>query len=165
MARILAFCPDAVLVHGYAHWTSRHVICNIHKNARVLFRGESNLLMQRPLHKPFIKSIYLRHLFNEISAFLSIGSYNTEYYLHYGVNKDRIFQSPYTVDNEFFQSRTENALADAAEIRTHLGIGDKIVILFSGKFIPKKRPLELIEAFHRGGLSSECILVFAGEGN
>jgi len=49
--KILDFRPEAVLVHGYASWTSRFVINRMsHHGIPLIFRGESNLLQPRPLH-------------------------------------------------------------------------------------------------------------------
>ena len=163
--KILDFRPDAVLVHGYSSWTSRFVINQMfHHSIPLIFRGESNLLQPRPLHIRIVKEFYLRNLFRKISAFASIGQYNTEYYRHYGVSRDKIQLAPYTVDNDYFQSRTVEARLEAERLREELSIFERTVILFSAKFIPKKRPLELIDGFYRSGISSDCVLVFAGDG-
>jgi glycosyltransferase involved in cell wall biosynthesis len=163
--RILDFRPDAVLVHGYASWSSRFVINRMsHYDVPLIFRGESNLLQPRPLLIRIAKEFYLRNLFRKISAFASIGGYNSEYYRHYGVSENKIHSAPYTVDNAYFQSRTAEACIEAERLREELGIFDRIVILFSAKFISKKRPLELIEGFYRSGIFSDCVLVFAGDG-
>jgi glycosyltransferase involved in cell wall biosynthesis len=163
--KILEFQPDSVLVHGYSIWTSRFVIdCMYHHDIPMIFRGESNLLQPRPLYVRFAKEFYLRNLFRKIGAFASIGHYNTEYYRHYGVSENRIHFAPYTVDNDFFQSRTVEARSEAERLRREHGILDRTVILFSGKFIAKKRPLELIEGFYWSGIFSDCVLVFAGDG-
>jgi len=163
--KILDFRPDAVLVHGYASWTSRFVINRMfHQGIPLIFRGESNLLQPRPLHIRIAKEFYLRNLFRKIDAFASIGQYNSEYYRSYGVPENKIYSAPYTVDNAFFQSRTAEACLEAKRLRQELGIFDRTVILFSAKFIPKKRPLELIEGFYRSEIFSDCVLVFAGDG-
>jgi len=163
--KILKFRPDAVLVHGYSSWTARFVINRMfHHNVPLIFRGESNLLQPRPLHIRIAKEFYLRNLFRKFGAFASIGKYNTEYYRHYGVSENMIYHAPYTVDNDFFQSRTMEARLEAERLRREYDISDRTVIMFSAKFIPKKRPLDLIEGFYRSGIFSHCVLVFAGDG-
>jgi len=135
-----------------------------HQKVPLIFRGESNLLQPRPLHIRIAKEFFLRYLFRKVSAFASIGRSNFEYYRHYGVPEDKICLAPYTVDNVFFQSRAAEACLEAERLRQELDIFDRTVILFSAKFISKKRPLELIEGFYRSGIYSDCVLVFAGDG-
>ncbi len=77
---------------------------------------------------------------------LYLGHQNKAFFKHYLIAEDKLFFSPYSIDNERFRSGV--ALYDKQEQRMALGIEkDDFVILFTGKFIPVKRPLDLVKAF------------------
>ncbi len=61
---------------------------------------------------------------------------------------DKLFFAPHAVDNERFTGAEAQATRDASRWRDELGIppGHRVV-LFAGKFQPKKRPNDLIAAF------------------
>jgi glycosyltransferase involved in cell wall biosynthesis len=79
-----------------------------------------------------------------------------------GIPQTRIGLTPYTVDNEWWieQANKSNRLA----VRNRLGIPpNAIVIVFSAKLQPWKRPHDLLRAFANIGMD-EAYLVFVGDG-
>lgn len=164
--RILGWKPDMLVVHGYNHWTELQVMrAAARAGIPVLLRGESTLLRQRPWWVRSTKRIFLSRLLRSVFGVLSIGSYNREYWKHYGVSNDRIFDAPYTVDNSFFRRHAEAAREKANGWRKTLGIAfDRPVVLFSAKLIAKKRPADLIAAFAASGAAGRASLVIAGDG-
>lgn len=164
--RILDWKPDMLVVHGYNHWTELKVMrAAARAGIPVLLRGESTLLRQRPWWVRSAKRILLSRLLRSVFGVLSIGSYNREYWRHYGVSNDRIFDAPYTVDNSFFRRHAEAARQKAAAWRNNLGIAsDRPVVLFSAKLIAKKRPADLLAAFAASGAAGRASLVIAGDG-
>jgi glycosyltransferase involved in cell wall biosynthesis len=102
-------------------------------------------------------------LFKLVDRFLYIGTQNREFFHYYGVSSEQLVYTPYAVDNSSFLSRTIND-PGKAELRSNHGIPrDAVVILFSGKYIPKKRPLDVLKAL--GRLSDAPVyLVMMGEG-
>lgn len=157
---------DALWVHGYAYATNW--LASLTASAfriPVLMRGESNLLGARSPLRRATKSAVLRGLFHLAAACLYIGSRNREYYLHYGVPPERLFFAPYSVDNAFFRRQAERLAPRRAELKARFGIpADLPVILFSGKMVPKKQPLRLLEAFARVRRHTPCALLFVGSG-
>ncbi|MBM4389320.1 MAG: glycosyltransferase family 4 protein, partial [Deltaproteobacteria bacterium] len=86
--------------------------------------------------------------FKRISAFLCIGEENRKFYEHYGAAKEKLFFAPYAVDNNFFMSEAARLFPKKSELRKLLGLkGNKFIFLFVGKFIDKKRPMDLIRAY------------------
>ena len=79
------------------------------------------------------------------NAALYVGQRSREYFENYGYPCDRLFFSPHCVDTQRFrQSGTAEA---GAALRRREGIGkDEAVVLFAGKLLPFKRPLDIIEA-------------------
>ena len=60
---------------------------------------------------------------------------------------DQLFFSPHFVDSDFFATRAEAIRGQRSEIRSQWGISaDAFCVLFCGRFIRKKRPLDLIKA-------------------
>src|SRR5205823_1048737 len=72
---------------------------------------------------------------------------NRRLYESYGVPADRLYAAPYAVDNERFARQADEIRAEKSEIRRQWGIPDNaFCVLFCGKFIPKKRPMDLVKA-------------------
>ena len=104
-------------------------------------------------------------LFPLVSRFLFIGEQNRRFYRHYGVGDSRLTFAPYAVDNDRFRRQADLLAGQKTGLQEELGLpAGKKVILFTGKFIPVKRPLDLIEAFRRIAGATEAILVMVGDG-
>ncbi len=79
-----------------------------------------------------------------------------------GIPQERITLTPFVVDNDWWTEQSK--LADGAALRASWGVSpNDVVILFSAKLQPWKRPLDLLRAYAKANLSNG-ILVFAGEG-
>jgi len=147
--RIAAFRPDAIVVHGYNHFTEQEVMAAARiRGVPVLLRGESHLLPKRPPHIAAVKGLALPSLFRGLGGALAIGSLSAQYFEYYGVPRERVFIAPYTVDNAFFQSRADIVRDEARAFRAELGIpeGD-LVVNYAAKLIPVKGCADLIRAF------------------
>ncbi len=156
---------DALIVHGYTSPTAVLGLGGPRRRTRVLFRGELNLLLERPATRRLTKQVFLRSLFSRIDHFLSIGTLNTEYLAHYGAPRSRITLAPYAVDNDYFLQGSAAARANPALARRQLGIPtDGVVFVASGKLVPRKRPLDLLHAFARSEARTNSTLVYVGDG-
>ncbi|HWB10169.1 MAG TPA: glycosyltransferase family 4 protein [Pirellulales bacterium] len=162
---------DAFLVFG---WNKKcflqAVLACRRRGVPVLMRGDSQLATQRSRLKKAAKYLPYRWFLRRIDAHLFVGQRNRDYLRHYGVSDKRLFFCPHFVDNEFFASRAAAASAEgrSAQIRSSLGIpADAFVLLFVGKFVPRKRPADLIDALRRalespGGRDVYAVLVGDG---
>ncbi len=116
----------------------------------VFVRGDSQLGTPRSAFKRLAMEIRQRWLLKRFDGFLSVGKRHTEYLRHYGVPAKKIFCVPHFVDNEWFRGKAEMARKQKAEIRKAWGADDSdFIALFVGKFIPKKRPADLLRAMVR----------------
>jgi glycosyltransferase involved in cell wall biosynthesis len=133
----------------------------------VWLRGESNDLAPTPPWKKPIRNMALDRLFKKISAFLYIGNANRRLYESFGITADRLHPALYGVDNARFMEQAETLRPQRNELRRQWGIPeDSFCVLFAGKFIPKKRPMDLIDAaacLNQSG-SKRVHLLFAGSG-
>ena len=112
--------------------------------------------------KRLIKFVLFKHVVFKyfIDKYLYIGSQNKKYFIMHGVQESRLVFAPYAVDNQYFQCLK----TDVSSTRKKWNINDKqVIILFSGKLIPKKRPLDLLKAFHQLN-DTNTVLFYMGDG-
>jgi glycosyltransferase involved in cell wall biosynthesis len=163
---------DVLWVSGYNHHAILRAIFTAHRRRiRVILWGESNLKSHpRSAGKLWLKNKLLPNLFKRIDAFLAIGTLNRDYYLHYGVPPERIFMTPYAVDNTFFRERCERYRDKREQLRQSLGLCPVApVILYASKFERRKRASDLLEAFFRlspnGREEPRAHLLLVGDGD
>lgn len=162
---------EAVWVHGWSQfsvWLA--LLTAFTRGIPVLMRAENNLLSPVPRWKADIKRFVLGRLFRRIAGFLATGRYNAEFYRAHGVPDRRIFLVPYAVNNNFFISQAEenksgNNLEGNLNMKRELGISSEaVVILFSGKLVPAKRPHDLLRAFEGIPDRHRAALIYLGDG-
>jgi len=162
---------DAIWVHGYARGVHLIAIAIAKRlGIEVLIRDESTLISaQRSSLRKIIKRIFFLGLRTTCDKFLAIGTSNREYYLHYGIEKEKIFLVPYAVDNAFFRAKSAASASTREELRASLGLEKgRPIILYASKMIERKRPSDLLEAYVRlspdGKTEPHPYLLFVGDG-
>jgi glycosyltransferase involved in cell wall biosynthesis len=138
---------------------------------RILFRMptlqfcETTEMSFRAGRKPRWRVALLGWLLRHSSAVLYIGSRNRDFLLGMGVAEQRLFPALYSVANEFFASSASELMKSRRELCREHGLDpDLPVFLFCGKLIPKKKPLELLQAYCEAGLIHQAQLLFVGDG-
>ena len=156
---------DAVMIPGYAYasyllgflggWLS---------GTPIFLRGEMVVRPESPWRlKTWCKKALLRLLLKGTQACLAIGTPSRLFYERHRVPKNRIFFSPYSVDNELFSKESRRWRSRRSEVKRSLGISPEIpVVLFCGKLVPRKCPGDLLAAF--GRVRRPAHLLFVGEG-
>lgn len=139
------FSPDAVLVFGWFLKSHFEVMRYFKGKIPVIFRGDSTLIDEKRGIKTILRRIFLRWVFSYIDYALYVGTNNKAYFLRHGVKENKLIFAPHAVDNNrFSDSKYED---EASSWRKELGFrNEDIVILFAGKFTPKKNPLMLVDA-------------------
>jgi glycosyltransferase involved in cell wall biosynthesis len=157
---------DAVYVSGYfyasawiaiaaAKWYGTGLIFTTDAYSLRSLRIRSNW-------KLWLKKYLLRGIFSLGQASLGTSSGSVQYLKSLGLPENRIFLSPYAVDNSWWAARA--AGVDRSEVRKRWGIpSGSPVVLFCAKLQPWKRPLDVLEAFAMAGISN-VYLVYAGDG-
>ncbi|WP_210203933.1 glycosyltransferase family 4 protein [Bosea sp. 124] len=130
----------------------------------VLVRGDSQLGTPRGRIKTEIKRLAYPLLLRAFDGALYVGERNRDYFRHYAYPETQLFHSPHCVDTKRFALA---ATADARQrLRARLGIGaNEAVLLFAGKLIPFKRPLDLVDAvalLRRDGLNARMLVAGSG---
>jgi len=147
---------DAVWIHGYHTFDSLQVLvaCRLLR-LPVLLRAESHLQDRpRSAFKSGAKSAFFQALRGSVSAVLPIGKQNRLYWEKYLGRDFPAFDMPYAVDNDFFQSEARKASFDREELRAKLGLlAGRPILLFASKLQPRKRCIDLVDAFLQFGNS------------
>ncbi len=163
--RLRAWRPDAVLLFGYG-WRTHLSLALAWRDCPLILRGDSHDLARPPAAslRTRLRALALRRLFTRFAAFAVVGEANRRHYLARGVPAARLHHVPHCVDNAAFAARAAAAADSARAWRAGLGIPDgHRVVLFLGKFIPKKRPDLLLRAFARAA-PSDTTLLLVGDG-
>jgi glycosyltransferase involved in cell wall biosynthesis len=165
----LRFHPDVVLLTAYAGrfnigawWAARAV------GAKVIIRHEaSDVAVLRSRWKSWCRDLLLRQLYARIDGFAVIGIEASRHLLRLGVAREKMERAPYCVDSDFFAGETVRWLAQRDTLRRECGVAESdIVLVFSGKLIPKKDPLLIISALARlePVVRARIHLLVAGDG-
>jgi glycosyltransferase involved in cell wall biosynthesis len=125
----------------------------------VLVRGDSQLASQRRGAVRLAKALVFPRFLKRFDGFLYVGRRNREYLEHYGVAADRLFFSPHCIDNEAFRRASDAARRAAG------GTSPRRRLLFVGKLVDSKRPLDLLRAAAViQGHGGQVEVAFAGAG-
>ena len=131
-------------------------------------RGESNDLAPNQAWKRPLKRIVLGQLFSRVDRFLYVGSANRRLYRSFGIPESRLHPAPYAIDNQRFVGQAAALRPQRWELRRRWGVADDaFCVLFCGKFIKKKRPMDVVEAarlLRSDGRLPNIHLLFAGSG-
>ena len=156
-----------VIVNGWSYFSNLLAIITAKLLGKKVWLRAENPLNQELLksRKSFtVKKLILKFfLFPFVSKFLYIGKQSRLFFEYYGAKPSQLIYTPYAVDNDWFQ-RQAVSLKDKSQVKQELGLPvDKKIILFTGKYIEKKRPMDLLKAF-RLMEPVDTTLVMAGEG-
>jgi glycosyltransferase involved in cell wall biosynthesis len=158
---------DAVLFNGYMHGFERQLVQTARSaGAKTIIRADFTDVAPfegRSALKAQLRDFYLRWFYRKIDAFCYAGHEAKQHLLSHGVPADRLFFSPYSVDATLSPEQTATLTRERA--RADLGLDSAhTVLLFSGKLIPRKEPLLLIEALSMLGDVGNVGLIILGDG-
>ena len=125
----------------------------------VFVRGDSQLVGPRNLLLRLAKAIAFPRLLRRFDGFLYVGQRSREYLLHYGAPSSRLFFSPHCVDNASFR-----AASDAVRQSTGDEPRRNKRLLFVGKLLARKRPLDVLRAAALLREKLPVEVAFAGSG-
>tara|TARA_A100001015_G_scaffold273830_1_gene329654 strand:+ start:5349 stop:6530 length:1182 start_codon:yes stop_codon:yes gene_type:complete len=138
---------DVIWLHGYNF--AAYLVAFLaakSKGIKIFFRGESHLMLKRGFLKKTFHTIFCKIFFRYVDAFLAIGTANKKYYKSLGVSDKDIFLVPYTIDNSRFRIDKDHVQNKIKELKTEIGLSQHPTIIFSSKFMERKRPHDLLEA-------------------
>ncbi len=158
--------PKSILViHGWGYATNIiAIIAGKLTGHTVCIRAETpqNQEVLKKKYVTFLKHLYLKFIFMFADKFLYIGKQNKLFYEALGINGKKLLFTPYSVDNKRFRTIFETI--SKLDAREKLTIPTEAkVILYSGKYIQKKNPLDILKAFS-AIKAPNALLVMVGDG-
>ncbi len=142
---------DALWLMGWGHQTYLRALALAKLiGVKVFIYGDSHAGGPGPYSRSnaLLKRFVFPLLFRCFDGFLATASANRDFYLAYGVPRQRIFLTPWVVDNDFFRSAAERARPMREELRAQLRLTrGRPVILYASKFMTRKRAIDLLEAY------------------
>ncbi|MBN9088927.1 MAG: glycosyltransferase family 4 protein [Reyranella sp.] len=147
---------DAFVVPGWGLRTYLQAV-RACRRARVpvMVRGDSQLPGQRSTAVRLAKALFYRRMMRRFDGYLYVGQRSRAYFEHYGAPMSRLFFAPHCIDNQAFTH-------DRPARRTPDG---RRRLLFAGKLIERKRPLDLVRAAALlQGRGAKVEVAFAGSG-
>lgn len=158
---------DAVLIYGYSSLTEWLALLTAKlKNVPVIFSGDvllssekSNSFSLFQYLKNSLKSFWLK----KVDAILVVKKAARDFYEYYGVPSQKLFWTPFAVDNEYWIRYAKELKTKKRELKSELGIDpDLPVILYVAHMREFKRPFDLVKAFERVATTSNVVMVGAG---
>ena len=154
---------EVILLIGFAYASYvQLLLMSSFRRQGVILTGDSHRLADRNGTRQVLRDALKKFLFSRCSAVLYVGTANHEYFSYFGVPEERLFRAPHAVDNDRFMAETNKTSRD--RWRVELGIPESApVVLFVGKFVPQKCPLQLVRAFKAAEIN-HAYLVLVGDG-
>lgn len=159
---------DALVIHGH-NFGANHLATAMAKleGIPVLSRGETHLGLPFTEERLARRNRIMPRYYALLDGFLAIGSRNREFYRAMGVPDDRVFDFPYTVDNERMIAAATLDEEQRKAIRAQYGLRPGVpAVLYASKFMERKHPDDVIEAVSRlraEGLEVDALMVGSGE--
>ena len=158
---------DAVVLHtGYrcaTFWIA--VLAAKFARVAVLFSTDAHSLSPRDRRKwkCWVKKLIWPRLFRLADLVIVPSTAGVSLMRSLGIPDDRVVLTPYCVNNEWWTDQLTKV--DRNGVRVRWGIPqDAVVVVFSAKLQPWKRPSDLLRAFVKVP-SCNAYLIFAGEGS
>ncbi|MCA0382658.1 MAG: glycosyltransferase family 4 protein [Bacteroidetes bacterium] len=141
--------PSIVVVHGWNYRTYVQLLQQAKRYGHQLaFRAETNAAMEmaRPRWQQLLRKYMLRYLLRHVDYFLYIGQQSKQFYTRLGIPQQQLHCTPYAVDNQRFQHAAQQLHKSAVREQLRLP-AEASIFLCSGKYIDKKRPMDVLRAF------------------
>lgn len=126
---------DRIIVGGYSTPTAMLAIeyMRLHK-IPFWIEADGGLISQDSTLKYRIK----HHFVSAASGWLSSGKTTSEYFIHYGAKKEKIYQYPFSSlrENEIFSNVI--SLEEKKKLREELKMEEEKIVVSVGQFIPRK---------------------------
>jgi glycosyltransferase involved in cell wall biosynthesis len=156
--------PEFIIVHGWSYLTNILLLLVAKMlQIKVILRAESPLSAEK--NKSKFNHLIKKWILEFSDRFLYIGVENKAFYQFFGISNSKLFYAPYCVDNDRFINSQKNFFESRDSIRNKFNIPHQNkLLLFCGKLIDKKRPLDIVMALNQIK-RDDISLIYVGTGN
>jgi glycosyltransferase involved in cell wall biosynthesis len=159
---------DAVLVHGYSRLFEWQIFRSVWRHkVPILLRGDNREgagLRRNPIFEG-IRGAVLRRLYRRIDVGLAVGSYMRRHFVRNGMEEHRVYDCVHCVDTDQLGVQRDFYRPMRDDLRRRNGIPqDALVLVISGKLIPRKAPLLIADAIRHMGDSGRVWVLILGDG-
>ncbi len=163
--------PDYLFVHGWNSFSNCiAMFAAVLVGTKILMHGDTYFSGEayKPRWKKLLKRVILWPLFKLSHKILYMGVESKKFFEYYGARSSQLIFMPFSADNKHFIGARKSIDRDFE--RSKMGLRDSIVILFSGKLIPRKRPMDVLRAYEKlsqsvsADIRSRLAIVFMGDG-
>ena len=164
--RVLTGPYDAVYVQGNNHFTHVAAIAAARAGGkRVIIYTDSYNLGERPRHVRLLRHLVYRPIYRLAHVLLYVGHHTRRFFEDFGGRPEQLVHAPQVVDNARFDTERTRLAPRRKALKAEFGIpAGRKVVLFCAKFMAKKRPMMLVDAFLEAGLGDDWMLLMAGDG-
>jgi glycosyltransferase involved in cell wall biosynthesis len=153
---------DIVVLHGHSdpEMLLAAAACRL-LGVPYLLRGDSQAESSAASLRRMVRHVVAGAVVRNAAGALPIGQRNAAFYHRYG----RIphYLAPYSVDNDRFRDMSGAARPSRTQRLTSLGLDpQRPTVIFSGKLMPHKRPLDVIRAIERSAAAFNLLLLGDG---
>jgi glycosyltransferase involved in cell wall biosynthesis len=131
----------------------------------IMVRSDSHLETPRSRLKRGLKALSYPWFLKLFNAALYVGQRSRAYYVHYGYPAERLFFSPHCVDTAWFGARASAEERQRLRALREITPGTR-VLLFAGRLVPMKRPIDLVIAAAKcraRAMRAEVMIAGSGE--
>lgn len=156
---------DLVISFGWSTLSNLFVLFAARMfNVPFALRGEAPFMYEASKKglKKKLRACFLGSMFKKASALFYIGTQNKKFYQQsFDLPDNKLFFTPYSINNNYFIQKANEY--DIEKEKKKLGIGNEVVIVFSGKLIERKKPKILLQALKQLD-RDKYKLLFVGSG-
>src|SRR6185436_7804282 len=92
-----------------------------------------------------VKQVVVRRFYDRVDGAFYCGDNNRDYHRRYGLPPERLFPGGLPIDRERLLAAVDDRDAARRRVRERHGIlPDAFVVIGCGKYVPRKRPLDLV---------------------
>lgn len=155
---------DSILVYGWNHKSHLAVMRHFKGKIPVYFRGDSTLLDESGMLRTIMRRIFLRWVYSHVDKAYYVGTNNKNYFLAHGLRENQLVFAPHAIDNDRFRNLSGEQQQRVSRWREELGFAPSdLVLMFVGKFDPKKQPETLLR-IAKGITDRRVRFLFVGNG-
>jgi glycosyltransferase involved in cell wall biosynthesis len=134
---------DVVWIWGWSFKSHLKALRYFRGNIPVWFRGDSTLIDEVIGFslKSILRELLLKWIYRHVDKAFFVGQNNKKYFLKFGLKENQLVRAPHAVDVDRFAKWNDEDVFKLDVWKSELGIKpNDFVILFAGKFEPKKNP-------------------------